>query len=424
MPKAKPGNGKSRGARRQTPYQVQSPGNRVRRLLQRMSTRKKPARERIRQLMSENEGKMTDEVRKTMNSLLSMPIAEREIMTDLDLLVLYNYPLNYRVKQIQYNTLAWLMGSYRRTPGAGSLADVSLTAQGVVTGRPGFSVYTQQYMKAIEDKTGHNPTNARRHVVAWHTIRSLMNLLISSIDGQPAAAQTDSEEEEKNDDAELSADQRVQRVAQMLSAIDASKVPDAVKSEADDLLKKMPDRPFGGHGDAGKTILRSLFIMFGNPLNLWWGNSRANSRLPGIYTRTMNKLKAEGTKEKLLALANTWTTVEGETIDATARLVAGMAIKEADDEMAGRTPEQTAIAIMLEQASTALVLLEVDFQPGSLAEAAEIWREDRSELIAMGCQLHEQRIAMELGRYSDPAEVMTFFALMHRYPDPVAQQQN
>lgn len=409
-------------AARRAPYRLVGSGNRMGRLRQRISIMGNPARVRIRQLMRANSEKMTAEVRETMNSLLRLPLADEKVLTDTDLLALYNYPLVYGVKQIQYNTLAWLMGSYRRTPGAGNLADVSLSSEGVVIGRPGFSAYTQKYMKAIEDRTGPNPTNARRHVVAWHTMRELMNLLIKHIDDQHAVGETDSEEEEKEEDAELPISGKVQRVAQMLNAIDVSKVPDAVVKEANDILQKMPDRPFGGHGDAGKAIFRSLFIMFGNPLNLWWGNSKANSRLPGIYTRTVNKMKAEGTKEKLLALADTWTTVEGDTIDATACLVAGLAIKEAAEKIPEGTSEQAALTIMLEQANTALVLLEVDFQPGSLAEAAEIRREDRNELFSLGFQLHEQKIAMEQGRYFEPAKVMAFFTLMHRYPDPVAVQ--
>ena len=424
MPPVKPTKSNSRNNAGHAPYQVGSSANRMRRLQERISLNGKSASVRLLQLMRDNKDKMTDEVRETMESLLLLPFANTKVLTDIDLLALYNYPLNGRVKQQQYNTLAWMMDKYSRTPGAGSLADVRLSSEGVVTGRPGFPAYTQKYMKAVEDKTGPNPNNARRHLVAWHTIRALMNLLIKNYDDQDAVVGMDTKEEEKKDDAELSISDKVKRVAQLLENISAPNVPDAVSKEADDKLQNMPKSPFGGHGDAGKIIFRSLFIMFGNPLNLWWGNLSANSRLPGIYNNTVDKMKNQKNQGELLTLASTWTSVEDNTINATAYLVAGMAINEANEKMPVGTSEQDAFNLMLEQANIALTLLEVDFQPASLFEAGELLREDRKDLILLGCQLHEQKIAMEQGRAFDEAKVMEFFTLMHRYPNPIADQSN
>jgi len=303
----------------------------------------------------------------------------------------FAYPLVDNVSRIQYESLLYAMGvGDRRNPGAGSFGDLKLVKTGdneadiMIMGRPGFPSYTLKGLRP-------NPAQARRHIVAWHNIRSRMNRMIAWYG--------------------------VSGTAERLRELKVS-VPEEVKMEADKCLGKLSAKALGGYGEDGKTILRYLFYMNGNLKNLWLGNSPINSGLPGIYKRTMDKINEAKSPEALVDLAKQWVGAPpSDSIDDTARRYAAMTILDiheafkeviGEEEIEAEDLNQRVLNGLRYQADLALSLLEVDLQPGSPQEAQNLNQEHHGGVAALGYMMH--------GGAYDAGEVGSLFSMLLDYP--------
>jgi hypothetical protein len=303
---------------------------------------------------------LTPDIQGQLRALMQHPAADTPASTAMDVLAAFNYPLVDGVTRTQYNALRWVMGTSDRAPGAGSLGDLKVTTDGEIDGRPGFPAYTQGHHRP-------DPVEARRHVVAWHRIRSLMNQMISALGG-------------------------VNNAADELGQLKIE-VPKQVSDEADRLLARRPDRVAGGFGANGKLLLRILFIMNGNPDNLWVGSSAVNSQLPGIYKRTVDAIEKCQSLAGIVELAKTWEAApDTDQIDDTARravaremlvywhAIAGLPETEANPDGARHG--------FVRQAELTLKDLEVDLTPGSRVEGGRVRDERLARIGTLGRLLH------------------------------------
>lgn len=283
---------------------------------------------------------------------------------------------------MQYHSLQWVLDRRNISPGSGGLGTLSIV-NGQVEGRPAFAPWTQEYLR-------NNPAQARRHIIAWHLLRDLMNELINN---NPAG---------------------IAGVAQSLGSL-AILAPDEVLNGVVNKLEQVPARTYGDMGEVGKVILKILYIMNSNPGNLWLGNSIVNSLLPGIRKRSMDALEAASSLQMLIDLARYWASEEDrDTVDSTAHVVTGMTILrywEETSKYINNEEEYRAVwERSLELARNSLEHLEIDLTPGSKEEAANLADKSSGMLSILAMLLHRDR--------SQPDLIRDLFGILLTYPEP------
>jgi hypothetical protein len=193
-------------------------------------------------------------------------------------------PNLYRVAM---DAVRWHAGieSDSSSSGFGSLD----TANQPITGRPAFPTLTQQN---IPVKAGQH----RRHVLAWHTIREFVSIAYGA--------------------------RRAPVVEEIWKAVHAPPDP-AVEQAVAEAFKHVVSGREKTHAASGELsdaeLLKiGLFVMNGNPRNLWAGKGTINSAI-NTAQMTMNKdLDGVATFKGLSDVAIRWQAAKGKAVYATA----------------------------------------------------------------------------------------------------------
>lgn len=153
--------------------------------------------------------------------------------------------MNGATENNETRLLAYLVSGKGSRPGLGSLAKIRLHGNQIME-RPGFSSAT---LKSVKIKT----SQARRHITAWHNIRSYLNKI-------------------------LAADHKkfLNETAKMLKNLKQNEE----YKEGIGLVAKMPDVNFGSFSKPeGKQIISTAYMMNSQPENLWPGGEKENSEI-------------------------------------------------------------------------------------------------------------------------------------------------
>lgn len=151
-------------------------------------------------------------------------------------------------------------------------------------GRPGFPKVTGN-LKDLKPRPGEH----RRHILAWHDLRKFMELAYSS------------------------------KKKTVVDAIkEAIEHPDGLAKEAIAEGQALLDKG-KGHKDDDQTLKLGLFVMNGNPRNLWRGRGKINVTINSAAIAMAKDLDRVTTYEGLKELAATWRAADSSPIVRRAR---------------------------------------------------------------------------------------------------------
>lgn len=189
--------------------------------------------------------------------------------------------------------ILYTQGKKSAPAGAASLKDLRIDKDGNVLGRPGFSPYTKDFIMT-------NPTQHRRHIIAWHTQRSFFSALYKA--GPKELAEL----------LELAFDDAYQGVVE----------------EAEELVSDVPEATFGKaeHRQYGRILLKALFIMNSNVNNLWAGVGQENSEINTASHTVAKAIEHREMISDLLSLAREWVVGTENTITSIAKRVSAQII--------------------------------------------------------------------------------------------------
>ncbi|MDC0713317.1 DUF4157 domain-containing protein [Stigmatella sp. ncwal1] len=172
-------------------------------------------------------------------------------------------------------------------------------AGGSLTGRPDFPTGTKQQIPLL---TGQH----RRHVLAWHSIRGFIDLAYQS------------------------------RKALLLQTIRAN-LPNAsiqaAVTEGTKALGKDPSVPQPLTDE--ETLKLGLFVMNGNPRNLWAGKGSVNSAINTAQGHLNKSLAAAQSLANLQTLVGVWEGANGKPVYKMATTLAASVLKEALADVQG-----------------------------------------------------------------------------------------
>lgn len=185
--------------------------------------------------------------------------------TYIELLKTRNY-----ISAREHNVLLYCQGKKSQKPGTTSLGSLNIE-EGAVSGRPVFHSNVQETLSI-------NPSQHRRHIIAWHTIRQFANIVYQQIP-----------------------DSLLQVLPALIEKLNTLAIYTKAKALVD--LLQLQDQK-------QKTLLEALYIMNSNLTNLWPGNGPENS---GINTASMtlqNAMAGWETMPALLASMDKWSTAK------------------------------------------------------------------------------------------------------------------
>lgn len=255
--------------------------------------------------------------------------------THLDALAALN-DLGGLTTRTQYRCVCYALGLQQTPPRAGGLSNLRLAGL-EAHGRPTFPKHTQE-------KLNHeSPLSARRHILAWHAIRDLANRYVAAVKEGPAAASF----ARWLDEAKPKLPQAVNDDLKRIFPPDGSKPPKAV---------------FGGNEALGRALLPALYVMNGNPKNLWMGDSAENSAIAAKFAHAKEAILARKDANSLLAAARDWVKAAPKTNDSL--WWAGRAILDAaeDADLDGHDPGEL-LTLLRAVAFMGIAGLDVDEAP-------------------------------------------------------------
>lgn len=272
--------------------------------------------------------------RDVLGALAAKPaFAKTVATTHLDALDELN-ELKGRTTATQYALVLWTLGLRNRPPGAGNLGDLRIGKDGAIDGRPSFPKLTNEALPP-------QPGLARRHIIAWHTIRKVANRRIAK-EGLKAVAD------------------------ECAALLGKAPLPPKLGDEVKTLFADGKDAwRFGAEPDRGRAVLKALFVANGNPNNLWRGSSSVNSALPKRFEAADNVLKGFTKADDILGAALGWAS-DGKSEKAL--VWAGLAIRDVAEDLLpeGADPDKL-LELLRGVAYAALVRLESDEPVGKEA---------------------------------------------------------
>ncbi|MFT2020194.1 DUF4157 domain-containing protein, partial [Streptomyces sp. 796.1] len=153
--------------------------------------------------------------------------------------------------------LAYVKGVENKPPTVKGLGTMVIKA-GNITGRPGFAPST---LAALPLK----PTQHRRHIIAWHNIRDLLNRSYAEHDGQ--------------------------LIGYLNGKLGPGQVDQNITGQVTDSLDKLPQAAFGGVNPAdGKTLMQAAYVMNSSADNLWVGPGRENTEINRLSQSLQKRL--------------------------------------------------------------------------------------------------------------------------------------
>ncbi|MEZ0374139.1 MAG: hypothetical protein ACAI44_33925 [Candidatus Sericytochromatia bacterium] len=182
------------------------------------------------------------------------------------------------ITQIEGSILKWSFDPSSRPTGVGSLGTMKISRDEGVKGRPGFSAITL-------DKHQTRAGEHRRHITAWHSMRTTVNALIT----RPGGGGVD------------------ELVAQMYPKLEASRRSNPVLARACDEVEEYIKKAYPRETPANKKLMTLMFVMNSNPSNLWPGNGRVNSTINTASHTIQTALGPHrGNRLELTRIANAW----------------------------------------------------------------------------------------------------------------------
>ncbi|MFI9628844.1 DUF4157 domain-containing protein [Streptomyces sp. NPDC052042] len=145
--------------------------------------------------------------------------------------------------------VTYLLHGGGRPPNIGGFG--TLAVEGTeLTGRPNFATATQEALPL-------RPLQHRRHYIAWHNIRSLLNRAYAEHAGQ--------------------------LIPYLTAKLGAGQVHAGMNDESNKSLAKMPLAQFGnGNRDHAEILMRAAYVMNSSVNNLWVGGGRENSEINAL----------------------------------------------------------------------------------------------------------------------------------------------
>lgn len=206
--------------------------------------------------------------------------------------------------------------------GGSGFGDLDTTPGDPISGRPAFPQLTQLNVSV---KSGQH----RRHILAWHSIREFVSLAVAAKPGVvfgTIAGFVNQPPDTLSNDALVEAYQHVFSQREKARS-------DATSLQPEELLKI------------------GLFVMNGNPRNLWPGKGTTNSAINTAQMHMEKALSAVTTFAGLSALAQKWATSKAKAIYATSTKLGADLIMQRGTEVwsawehGGKvTPEATEVA--------------------------------------------------------------------------------